>query len=377
MEERSVDEAKDAKNKPSTTPSPIPISLDGPSSSSGAGDSGGGDGGGRKRKSQSQAVVTPSVPEVYPQVLAIPISQRPLFPGFYKAITIRDPVVASAVQELLKRGQSYVGAFLLKDPNSSQDVINDPSEVYDVGTFCQITGAFPAGMQGEKALQAVLYPHRRIKMTELIPPNRSGNAVKVSQATVETAPAQEKDTQPDGDKKGDVVASFEEQNNEPSKPEVGPTSFLKTWPVSLVNVDNLVDEPFEKTPTVKALVSEIVNTCKEIGNVNNLFRDHISAFAMSQTANNITDEPAKLADFAAAVSGGEMEETQGVLSSLNIEQRLIKALEIIKKEYMNAQLSSKISKDVETKIQKRQREYWLMEQMKVSSIIVISALGVH
>ncbi|KAI7255954.1 ATP-dependent protease La [Hortaea werneckii] len=31
---------------------------------------------------------------------------------------------------------------------------------------------------------------------------------------------------------------------------------------------------------------------------------------------------------------------------------------------MNAQLSSKISKDVESKIQKRQREYWLMEQMK-------------
>ncbi|KAG9899744.1 ATP-dependent protease La, partial [Aureobasidium melanogenum] len=68
--------------------------------------------------------------------------------------------------------------------------------------------------------------------------------------------------------------------------------------------------------------------------------------------------------FAAAVSGGEMEEAQEVLTSLNIEQRLSKALEIIKKEYMNAQLSSKISKDVESKIQKRQREYWLMEQMK-------------
>jgi Lon-like ATP-dependent protease len=59
-----------------------------------------------------------------------------------------------------------------------------------------------------------------------------------------------------------------------------------------------------------------------------------------------------------------MEEAQEVLTSLNIEQRLSKALEIIKKEYMNAQLSSKISKDVESKIQKRQREYWLMEQMK-------------
>ncbi|KXT15055.1 hypothetical protein AC579_1491 [Pseudocercospora musae] len=85
---------------------------------------------------------------------------------------------------------------------------------------------------------------------------------------------------------------------------------------------------------------------------------------MSQSAANIADEPAKLADFAAAVSGGEMEEVQSILSSLNIEQRLSKALEVIKREHMNAQLSSKISKDVENKIQKRQREYWLMEQMK-------------
>ncbi|KAI7642654.1 ATP-dependent protease La [Hortaea werneckii] len=85
---------------------------------------------------------------------------------------------------------------------------------------------------------------------------------------------------------------------------------------------------------------------------------------MSQSAANIADEPAKLADFAAAVSGGEMEEAQAVLASLNVEERLSKALEVIKKEHMNAQLSSKISKDVESKIQKRQREYWLMEQMK-------------
>jgi Lon-like ATP-dependent protease len=314
--------------------------------------------------------------------MAIPIAQRPLFPGFYKAITIRDPNVIAAVQELLKRGQSYVGAFLLKDQESSQDVINDPSEVYDVGTFCQVTGAFPAGHGEEKALQAVLYPHRRIKLSELMPPNRGPpgppEATQAAQATIEAATEDDQGKQSEGEeKKGDVVASFEEQqqstgqNNEVAKstetyePKYDPISFLRSWPVSLVKVENLADEPFDKkAPTIRALISEIVNTCKEIGNVNHLFRDHVSAFAMSQSAANIADEPAKLADFAAAVSGGEMEEAQGVLASLNIEQRLSKALEVIKKEHMNAQLSSKISKDVESKIQKRQREYWLMEQMK-------------
>ncbi|KAK6397084.1 ATP-dependent Lon protease pim1 [Meristemomyces frigidus] len=378
---RQDEDSAEAKSK-SSEPTPIPGATDGKAASAGGGGASGesgsgssGDGGSRKRKVQGRELVKPSVPDVYPQVMAIPIAQRPLFPGFYKAITIRDPNVIAAVQELLKRGQSYVGAFLLKDQESSQDVINDPSEVYDVGTFCQVTGAFPAGHGEDKALQAVLYPHRRIRLSELIPPNRGPPAPSQPEeavpATIEAAPVEElQGEKPETEEqKGGVTASFEEQqkDNADSKAvEVAsPTSFLRSWPVSLVNVENLQDEPFDKrAPTIRALISEIVNTCKEIGNVNHLFRDHVSAFAMSQSAANIADEPAKLADFAAAVSGGEMEEAQAVLASLNIEQRLSKALEVIKKEHMNAQLSSKISKDVESKIQKRQREYWLMEQMK-------------
>jgi len=387
------EEVDSAEAKSRSEPTPIPSLIDGKGAGAGGeSGSGGGDGGGKRRKGQERGLAKIQVPDVYPQVMAIPIAQRPLFPGFYKAITIRDPNVIAAVQELLKRGQSYVGAFLLKDQESSQDVINDPSEVYDVGTFCQITGAFPAGHDGDRALQAVLYPHRRIRLSELIPPHRGPPAApeaQAAQATIEAVPAAaepEKEPETKAEtKKGDVVASFEEQKEpqkevapstqdanekaidpEPkSEPKYDPTAFLRTWPVSLVKVENLADEPFDKkAPTIRALISEIVNTCKEIGAVNHLFRDHVSAFAMSQSAANIADEPAKLADFAAAVSGGEMEEAQGVLASLNIEQRLSKALEVIKKEHMNAQLSSKISKDVESKIQKRQREYWLMEQMK-------------
>ena len=403
-EEESKEERKDVTDEPSTEAkrnalfesTPIPNNPLGRQSAGGSGGesgAGSGDGGNKGKKKSGTGLIKPQVPDVYPQVLAIPIAQRPLFPGFYKAITIRDPSVIAAVNELLKRGQSYVGAFLLKDPESSKDVIDSADEVYDVGTFCQITGAFPAGHGQEKALQAVLYPHRRIKLTELLPASRpeakaAEDGQKAAMATIEPAvseaqteaavepeqkqteePVAQQTTTPPTDKQGDVVASFEE-HGEQAKDKQGlsqyePTSFLKSWPVSLVKVENLQDMPVDKkSPTVRALVSEIVNTCKEISSNNQLFRDHVSAFAMSQSAANIADEPAKLADFAAAVSAGEMEDAQAVLASLNIEERLSKALEVIKREQMNAQLSSKISKDVESKIQKRQREYWLMEQMK-------------
>lgn len=63
-----------------------------------------------------------SVPDVYPQVLALPITRRPLFPGFYKAVVIRNPDVVAAIKDSIKRGQPYIGAFLLKDENSDSDM---------------------------------------------------------------------------------------------------------------------------------------------------------------------------------------------------------------------------------------------------------------
>ncbi|MCO5561412.1 hypothetical protein L7F22_015033 [Adiantum nelumboides] len=115
---------------------------------------------------------------------------------------------------------------------------------------------------------------------------------------------------------------------------------------------------------IRAVKTELIAVFKDIALLNPLFRDQIANFSISQGAGNVFEEPDKLADFAAAVSSGEVGELQAVLESLDVGERLQKALLVLKKELMNAQLQSKISKDVESKIQKRQREYYLMEQLK-------------
>lgn len=357
LEEESKKEAESSDGKgDNQVPSPIPpsgSSADSKPSAAGGAGNGSNDDSGKKGKKGSgeKALQKPAVPDVYPQVMAIPIAKRPLFPGFYKAITIRDPNVAVAIQDMMKRGQPYVGAFLFKDDNADGDVIENLDDVYDVGVFAQITAAYP--LRGEASgVTAVLYPHRRIKISSLLPPSE----------TKKEEPTEDKSTE----KRGDVVASFEEgaPENAP-KDHYEPTSFLKKYPVSLVNVENLTEEPYDrKSGIIRAVTSEIVNVCKEIATLNPLFRDQISAFYTDQFPGNLSDEPAKLADFAAAVSAGELHEMQEVLETMNIEDRLPKALVVLKKELMNAQLQSKITKDVEAKIQKRQREYWLMEQMK-------------
>ncbi|KZP00545.1 ATP-dependent protease La [Calocera viscosa TUFC12733] len=321
----------------------------------------------------TSALAKNTVPEIYPMVLALPITRRPLFPGFYKAVVVRNPAVVAAIKEMLKRGQSYLGAFLLKDEDADSDVITDINSVHKVGVFAQITSVFPAtggdGKGGEndkeESLTAVLYPHRRIRMTELITPGQGGAPA----AKVQLVEDAEGEKEPEPIDASSVVSSASPAPltliHAHRTPGPLQTSFLKEYPISIVKVENMHAQPYNKSnQTIRAVMAEIVSVFKDIAALNPLFRDQITNFTISQTASNIFDEPDKLADFAAAVSTGEVGELQDVLESLVIEDRLQKALLVLKKELINAQLQSKISRDVESKIQKRQREYFLMEQLK-------------
>ncbi|KAF7337118.1 Lon protease-like protein, mitochondrial [Mycena venus] len=291
-----------------------------------------------------------SVPEVYPHVLALPIARRPLFPGFYKAVVVRNPEVVAAIKDMMKRGQPYLGAFLLKDENTDSDVITDINSVHPVGVFAQITSVFTATGRGEdeaeEGLTAVLYPHRRVVITELL---------KAGVAKVDAVSPEQPQTV------SEPVPVVEHV------PPPGPvqTSFLHTHPISIVAVENLTTLPYDKEDQyIRAFMGEIISVFKDIAQLNPMFRDQITNFTMNQLTSSIFDEPDKLADFAAAVSTGEVHELQDVLESLEVTDRLRKALLVLKKELINAQLQSKLARDVDSKIAKRQREYYLMEQLK-------------
>lgn len=166
---------RDPKDTPPSSDQPPPPAGGNAAGGEGGGNSNNNGGDGKSGKNHSWDVVDnqlqkPTVPEVYPQVLALPIAGRPLFPGFYKAVVIKEPTVTAAIKELMKRGQPYVGAFLLKDDGLDMDTITNIDQVHQVGVFAQITSVFPANSgKEESGLTAVLYPHRRIKINELLP----------------------------------------------------------------------------------------------------------------------------------------------------------------------------------------------------------------
>jgi Lon-like ATP-dependent protease len=297
--------------------------------------------------------------------------------------------VIKAIRTLLQRGQPYIGAFLLKDSNSDSDVITSPDQVYPVGVFAQITSVFgsgdvpgadaaagkAAGASGEdgdkkETLTAVLYPHRRIRIDELLqqPPVN----VEVSSETAEKkadrpkAPAKPEAEDVEQDMTGESSAKQSSKDASPAAPR-SHISFLHSMvpEISLTNVSNLELEAYNKDDqTIKAHMNELLSVFKDIAQLAPIFREQITSFTINQSSSNVFDDPDKLADFAAAVSSGDVADLQGVLESLSVQDRLHKALTILKKELINAQLQSKIARDVETKLHKRQREVYLMEQLK-------------
>ncbi|KAJ1836543.1 ATP-dependent Lon protease pim1 [Coemansia sp. RSA 2711] len=297
------------------------------------------------------------IPEDYPKVMMLPITRRPLFPSLYKSIQVQDPQVIGALKELVERGEPYVATFMLKDNDRDVDSIQDMDEVYDIGVFSRIMSIYVSPNPEDKHLTVALYPWRRVRMRRILDA-KSDEAQSQTEAGVATATesGSEAAAQPAGAEGSSDQAATAEKVLQAIKTE---------YDFTAIEVENVQDEPYDpKDRTISAKMSEIVSVLREITQMNPMFREQIQHFASAQVSKVVFDSPLKLADFAAALSSGSPEELQDILSDLNVGTRLEKALVVLKKELMNAQLQNKISKDVEAKISKRQRDFYLMEQLK-------------
>ncbi|ORX56477.1 ATP-dependent protease La [Piromyces finnis] len=295
------------------------------------------------------------VPKEYPQVMALPLTRRPLFPGFYKTLFVKDPKAINAINDLMARKQPFISVFMTKDETFDGDVVNDMSQIYDVGVFAQISNVYHSGPDN-KGLTILLYPHRRIKIKNLIPPvkEESDNANETQNKEInKESENKNKDEKKETELPKEYLDKFEEVNIPIAK-----------FGVSVVDVVNLEDEKYNPEDSIiKAVNAELLSVLKEISQINQLFREQIISFSIQNGGTFFAEAP-QLADFAAAVSTGEPSELQSVLECLDIEERLQKALLVIKKELANVKLQQEISKEVDKKITRKQQEYFLMEQLR-------------
>lgn len=121
------------------------------------------------------------------------------------------------------------------------------------------------------------------------------------------------------------------------------------------------DDPTEKfSKELKAYSISIITTIKELLKLNPLFKEELQIFL----SHSDFTEPGKLADFAVALTTATREELQDVLETLDLNDRIGKALVLLKKELDLSKLQSSINQKMEQTISKSQRDFFLKEQLK-------------
>ncbi|KAG2552504.1 hypothetical protein PVAP13_9KG464800 [Panicum virgatum] len=246
----------------------------------------------------------------FPMVIALPLLQRPLFPGFYMPIHVKDPKLLQALVENSKRSGPYAGAFLVKDdegtnPNAVTNSESDNSihdlkgkellkRLHDVGTLAQITR-----IQGDLV---VLLGHHRVQITEMVAED----------------------------------------------------------PLT-VKVDHLKEMPYDKDDDViKATSFEVISTLRDVLKTNTLWKDQVQTYTQHMGDFNYP----RLADFGAAISGANKLLCQEVLEELDVCKRLKLTLQLVKRELEISKLQESIAKTIEEKVTGEQRRYWLNELLK-------------
>ncbi len=136
--------------------------------------------------------------------------------------------------------------------------------------------------------------------------------------------------------------------------------WLTDTPPYMAQVEYRTEKHEGGTEQVKAYAMAIINTIKELLPLNPLYGEELKYFLERFGPN----EPAPLADFAAALTTANKEELQEVLELFPLLPRMEKVLLLIKKELEVAKLQSKIRQQVEERMSEQQRQFFLKEQLK-------------
>jgi Lon-like ATP-dependent protease len=260
-------------------------------------------------------------------------------------VTLTDEATIDALENLSKGSSpAYISCFLRrKHPTGvseggvimqSPEIITDPSDLYETGTFAQIQRLTRSSVATPKASRDVRDGVEQFPGDEGADHNGDHAPITKPAAT--------------------LILLAHRRVDLTSVDQIGPPIDVTVshWP----RMDNK-----QQDDTIRALSNEIISTIREVAQVNQLFRENLQFFPMRVDAN----DPYRLADFAASISAaGSPEDLQAVLEEPDAEHRLSKALVLLNREREVSRLQQEISAKVEEKMSEAQRKYFLTEQLK-------------
>ncbi len=136
--------------------------------------------------------------------------------------------------------------------------------------------------------------------------------------------------------------------------------FVQEQPYLVADVEYLLETEMTHNPMLKAYAVSVIRSLKELVQLNPLHKEELNIFL---SHSNLSD-PGRLADFAAALTTADAKDLQEVLETLAIRSRINKVLVLLRKEIDLSRLQIRITRQIEEKLSKQQREFFLREQLK-------------
>ena len=275
----------------------------------------------KKSKAKAEEVVEASVgppskelvvaATVFPPNLPIvPLPTRPLFPKTVTPLIIVQPALIELVETALKSQQSIIGLVLRRrrageDADTRRAVPQPikevaPEDLHDVGVVAQILKA--QKIPNTKHLQLLAGGMQRLRVMEVL--IREPHLI----AHVEYVP----------------------------EPDVAVSDELRAYALA------------------------VINSVRDLVELNPLFKQELDLLVQQ---GNI-EQPGRLADFAGYLTSAKGEELQTVLETFDVKERLLRVLELLRKEIDISKLQFDIRRQIEERVSKQQREFFLREQLK-------------
>ena len=245
--------------------------------------------------------------ESFPEeVVIIPIVNSPIFPGMIAPIILsEDRFTIELDKDILKTG--YVALNLVK-PNekiieTDEDTEDDDGQVVD-----------PRDIYKVGVLCKVV---KKLKL-----PDGSVNVLVHGMRRYRTSTIQEK---------GELLVAEVE----------------------------VFDDIIETDEELDAYTRSVINQVKKLSEINPYFNEEMKLAMLNSPS------PGSLADLVAFALSLDIPEAQDFIETLLVKKRFAKLLVYLKREKDVADIQKKISDEVNDKVNKYQREYFLREQLKV------------
>lgn len=243
--------------------------------------------------------------ELYPRTLpVIPVSGQPMFPRITVPLAVDNGPTAHELAERFKKGRKYLMVVLRKPDPSNRQANDEPAP----------------GAAGNLHDVGVL-----AEIIQLAGP--ADNALHLLLNTLERARI---------------------------------LQILGGKPLTEARVEYLLETEMAGNNELKAYSISVIKSIKELVGLNPLHKEELNLL-MRHTD---LSEPGRLADIATALTTAEGNEKQEILETVSIRERLRKVLLLLHREIDVSRIQSRINKQIEEKLSKHQRHFFLREQLK-------------